>query len=46
MLATVMLGAADVRIDTVRDAGLFEPADAVVPASRASICGSDARRHQ
>jgi len=44
--ATVMFAAADVRIETVRDTGLFEPADTVVPASRASICGGDARRHQ
>jgi threonine dehydrogenase-like Zn-dependent dehydrogenase len=39
--ATVMFGAEDVRIETVPDARLFEPTDAVVRVIRAAICGSD-----
>ena len=41
MRATVMFGAGDVRIETVPDARLIEPADAVVRVTRAAICGSD-----
>jgi threonine dehydrogenase-like Zn-dependent dehydrogenase len=41
MRATVMFGAEDVRIETVPDAHVIEPTDAVVRVSRASICGSD-----
>jgi threonine dehydrogenase-like Zn-dependent dehydrogenase len=36
-----MHGAGDVRIETVPDAHLTEPADAVVRVTRACICGSD-----
>ncbi len=41
MRATVMFGADDVRIQTVPDARLIEPTDALVVVSRAAICGSD-----
>jgi threonine dehydrogenase-like Zn-dependent dehydrogenase len=41
MRATVMYGAGDVRIETVPDARLIEPTDAVVRVTRAAICGSD-----
>ena len=41
MRATVMYGAADVRIETVPDAGISQPTDALVAVSRACICGSD-----
>jgi threonine dehydrogenase-like Zn-dependent dehydrogenase len=41
MRATVMFGAGDVRIETVPDARLIEPTDALVVVTRASICGSD-----
>ncbi|MGZ3598794.1 MAG: zinc-binding dehydrogenase, partial [Ktedonobacterales bacterium] len=41
MRATVMYGAGDVRIETVPDAHLIEPTDAVVRVTRAAICGSD-----
>jgi threonine dehydrogenase-like Zn-dependent dehydrogenase len=41
MRATVMFGAEDVRIETVPDARVIEPTDAVIRVSRASICGSD-----
>src|SRR5689334_226126 len=41
MRATVMYGAGDVRIETVPDAGIVEPTDAVLAISRACICGSD-----
>lgn len=41
MRATVLLGPGDVRIQTVPDAHVIEPTDAVVAVSRASICGSD-----
>ena len=41
MRATVLYGAGDVRIDTVPDARLIEPTDALVAVSRACICGSD-----
>jgi threonine dehydrogenase-like Zn-dependent dehydrogenase len=41
MRATVMYGAGDVRIETVPDARLIEPTDALVIVTRAAICGSD-----
>src|SRR5437870_11687852 len=41
MRATVMFGAGDVRIETVPDARLIEPTDALVAVSRAAVCGSD-----
>src|SRR6267143_2984008 len=41
MRATVLYGAGDVRIEHVPDARLIEPTDALVPVSRACICGSD-----
>jgi len=41
MRATVMHGAGDVRIETVPDARLEEPTDALVAVTRAGICGSD-----
>jgi len=41
MRATVMYGAFDVRVETVPDAKLVEPTDAVVRVTRAAICGSD-----
>jgi threonine dehydrogenase-like Zn-dependent dehydrogenase len=41
MRATVMYGAHDVRVETVPDAGLIEPTDALVAITRACICGSD-----
>jgi threonine dehydrogenase-like Zn-dependent dehydrogenase len=41
MKATVMYGAYDVRVQTVPDAGLVEPTDALVRVTRACICGSD-----
>ena len=41
MRATVMFGAGDVRIETVPDAHLIEPTDAVVRVAGAAICGSD-----
>jgi threonine dehydrogenase-like Zn-dependent dehydrogenase len=41
MRATVMHAAGDVRIETVPDATLAEPTDAVVRVTRACICGSD-----
>jgi hypothetical protein len=41
MRATVMHGARDVRIETVPDATLIEPTDAVLRVTRACICGSD-----
>ncbi len=41
MKATVMYGAGDVRIETVPDARLIEPTDALVVVTRAAICGSD-----
>jgi threonine dehydrogenase-like Zn-dependent dehydrogenase len=36
-----MFGAGDVRIETVADARLIEPTDALVVVTRACICGSD-----
>jgi threonine dehydrogenase-like Zn-dependent dehydrogenase len=41
MRATVMFSAGDVRIETVPDARLIEPTDALITVSRAAICGSD-----
>jgi len=41
MRATVMYGAHDVRVETVPDARLVEPTDALVRVTRACICGSD-----
>jgi threonine dehydrogenase-like Zn-dependent dehydrogenase len=41
MHATVMYGAGDVRVETVPDAHLVEPTDAVVRVTRAAICGSE-----
>src|SRR5947209_5214268 len=41
MRATIMHAAGDVRIETVPDAGLREPSDALVRVTRACICGSD-----
>ena len=41
MRATVMYGAGDVRIETVPDAHLVEPTDALVRVTYAAICGSD-----
>src|SRR5881296_608049 len=41
MRATLMYGAAEVRIENVPDAHLIEPTDALVAVTRAAICGSD-----
>jgi threonine dehydrogenase-like Zn-dependent dehydrogenase len=41
MRAAIMFGAGDVRIETVPDAQLSEPTDALVRVTRACICGSD-----
>jgi threonine dehydrogenase-like Zn-dependent dehydrogenase len=41
MRATVMYGAGDVRVETVPDAHLIEPTDALVAVTRSAICGSD-----
>ena len=41
MRATIMYKAGDVRIETVPDAKLIEPTDAIIRVSRACICGSD-----
>src|SRR2546421_730319 len=41
MRATVMHGAGDVRIETVPNARLIEPTDALVVVTHAAICGSD-----
>src|SRR3954470_24416963 len=41
MRATVMYGAHDVRVETVPDARIVEPTDALVRVTRACICGSD-----
>ncbi len=41
MRATVMHGAGDVRIESVPDARLLEPSDALVRVTHAGICGSD-----
>ena len=41
MLATLMYGAGDVRVESVPDARLSEPTDALVRITRSCICGSD-----
>src|ERR1051325_5731003 len=41
MRATIMYGAGDVRVETVPDARVIEPTDALVTVTRACICGSD-----
>src|SRR6266571_1526839 len=41
MRTTVLYGAGDVRIESVPDARLVEPTDALVAVTRACICGSD-----
>ena len=41
MRAAVMFGARDVRVETVPDAHLIEPTDALVGITCAAICGSD-----
>ncbi len=41
MRATVMYSAGDVRVETVPDAHLTEPTDALLIVTRACICGSD-----
>jgi threonine dehydrogenase-like Zn-dependent dehydrogenase len=41
MKATLMYGAGDVRVESVPDAGLVEPTDALVTVTSACICGSD-----
>jgi threonine dehydrogenase-like Zn-dependent dehydrogenase len=41
MRATLMYGAGDVRVETVPDAALREPTDALVRVTRSAICGSD-----
>jgi NADPH:quinone reductase-like Zn-dependent oxidoreductase len=46
MRATVMHGAGDVRIETVRDPAVVEPGDAIVRVTRACICGSDLRPYK
>jgi threonine dehydrogenase-like Zn-dependent dehydrogenase len=41
MRATMMYGIHDVRVETVPDARLIKPTDALVTVTRACICGSD-----
>ena len=41
MRATVMYGAHDVRVETVPDAKVVEPTDALVRVTSACICGSE-----
>jgi threonine dehydrogenase-like Zn-dependent dehydrogenase len=41
MRATIIYGAGDVRVESVPDARLVEPTDALVRVTRAAICGSD-----
>ena len=41
MRATLMYGAGEVRVESVPDARLIEPTDALVDVTRAAICGSD-----
>ena len=41
MRATIMYGAGDVRVESVPDASLVEPTDALVRVTRAAICGGD-----
>ncbi|MBV9882356.1 MAG: zinc-dependent alcohol dehydrogenase family protein [Sphingomonadaceae bacterium] len=41
MRATIMHGTHDVRIETIPDAAIREPTDALIRVTRACICGSD-----
>jgi hypothetical protein len=41
MRATLLYGARDVRVETVPDAEIVEPTDAVITVTKACICGSD-----
>jgi threonine dehydrogenase-like Zn-dependent dehydrogenase len=41
MRATVMYGAGDVRVESVPDARIVEPTDALLTVTRACTCGSD-----
>src|SRR5437899_11614775 len=41
MRATLLYGAGDVRVETVPDAEIVEPTDAVITVTHACICGSD-----
>jgi len=41
MRATLMYAAGDVRVETVPDATIVDPTDAIVRVTRACICGSD-----
>ena len=41
MRATVMYGAGDVRVETVPDARIVKPTDALLTVTHACICGSD-----
>ena len=41
MRATLLYGVGDVRVESVPDARLIEPTDALVAVTRACICGSD-----
>jgi len=41
MKAAVMYGAGDVRVETVPDARLIQPTDAIIRVTRAAICGRD-----
>ena len=41
MRATLLYGAGDVRVETVPDAEIVEPTDAVITVTKACICGSD-----
>ena len=41
MLATVLYGPGDVRVENVPDARLIESTDALLAVSRGCICGSD-----
>ena len=41
MRAVVYQGARDLRVETVADASIVNPADAVVRVTHAAICGSD-----
>ncbi|MEZ0335124.1 MAG: alcohol dehydrogenase catalytic domain-containing protein, partial [Gemmatimonadales bacterium] len=41
MRATIMYKAGDVRVETVPDARIVEPTDALLRVTRACICGSD-----
>jgi threonine dehydrogenase-like Zn-dependent dehydrogenase len=41
MRATLMHGPRDVSVETIADAGIIEPTDALIRVTRACICGSD-----